>query len=752
MITDIKIKSCIPYDDVGAELNNCKEINFIYGTNGSGKTTISEYLRNYDCVEERYSACEIDWDLDGEQTIYVYNKPFRKLNFNQEEGIPGVFTLGEDSIADLQAIKNLKKELEDITGKYNTINSNISVKEDELEKLHSTFTESAWQEILKRYDDDFKEAFKGVRNNKNNFVSALKYRVKNPRGKLSDKENLLKRSSALFKNEATIVECFNTVADGDIEKIEKISSASIWHQVISGSEDVDISKLIKELDNSSWVHEGMKYLVKSGQVCPFCQQKTIDNNFRTQLESFFDKEYTEKIELMKSKQSELNNILIAIINKLNNNLDKNESCDIGKLNLEIYKTLIDTLKVKLEDVNNKINSKIMAPEKKISFANLGEVLKQIQKMLRSANEIIEQNNQLVREFDTEHKKLVDDIWYYCIHESDQLINRYRKDLDSIDKALKGMQKSKNNYEIKAKKIKQQLIEKNENMTSIQPAVDQINNSLKAYGFSNFHIEPYSEVPGRQENKYRIVRDDGSMASSTLSEGEATFITFLYFMQLTKGATDKEKVNEPKIIVLDDPISSLDSNILYLVSTMVKNLAKEIKSGNSDVKQLFIFTHNVYFHKEASFINGRTHKDNQVNYWIIRKNNGVAKIQGYGMENPISSTYELLWKELREDNNISLVSMQNIMRRIIENYFKIIGQKSNDYILSKFEKQEEKIICESLLSWINDGSHTIYDDLHIDPYSDMTDIFKSVFRDIFDKTGHIAHYNMMMGHEDEIEVK
>ena len=42
-----------------------------------------------------------------------------------------------------------------------------------------------------------------------------------------------------------------------------------------------------------------------------------------------------------------------------------------------------------------------------------------------------------------------------------------------------------------------------------------------------------------------------------------------------------------------------------------------------------------------------------------------------------------------------------MRRIIENYFKIMGQKPDDYILSKFETQEKKIVCESLLYWIND---------------------------------------------------
>ena len=67
--------------------------------------------------------------------------------------------------------------------------------------------------------------------------------------------------------------------------------------------------------------------------------------------------------------------------------------------------------------------------------------------------------------------------------------------------------------------------------------------------------------------------DGSLVSNTLSEGEETFISFLYFMQLAFGSQDKEKVSNKKILVIDDPICSLDSNILYIVSAMIKDLIR-----------------------------------------------------------------------------------------------------------------------------------------------------------------------------------
>ena len=148
-----------------------------------------------------------------------------------------------------------------------------------------------------------------------------------------------------------------------------------------------------------------------------------------------------------------------------------------------------------------------------------------------------------------------------------------------------------------------------------------------------------------------------------------------------------------------------------------------------------------------FIDGRTHEINSVNYWIIRKDNGISKIQSYGKNNPITTSYELLWKEIRNDEDVSLVLLQNAMRRIIENYFGMLGKRKDDYIVNQFDNLEEKTICRSLLAWINDGSHSIPDDLYIDSYTDAVPRYKEVFRQIFIKSNDEAHYNMMMGIEE-----
>lgn len=131
---------------------------------------------------------------------------------------------------------------------------------------------------------------------------------------------------------------------------------------------------------------------------------------------------------------------------------------------------------------------------------------------------------------------------------------------------------------------------------------------------------------------------------------------------------------------------------------------------------------------------------------LRKANNVTSVSAYEQKNPIESSYELLWRELKERNANSGITIQNTMRRIIENYFKILGRFSDDDILSKFENLQEQQICNSLMYWINDGSHCLPDDLYIQHPDDSTELYMSVFKKVFDYAGHLSHYNMMMGEE------
>ena len=56
---------------------------------------------------------------------------------------------------------------------------------------------------------------------------------------------------------------------------------------------------------------------------------------------------------------------------------------------------------------------------------------------------------------------------------------------------------------------------------------------------------------------------------------------------------------------------------------------------------------------------------------------------------------------------------------------------------------DHLTCRSLLSWVNDGSHFAQDDLYHAIDEATVERYLQVFRHVFVKTGHVAHYDMMM---------
>lgn len=120
---------------------------------------------------------------------------------------------------------------------------------------------------------------------------------------------------------------------------------------------------------------------------------------------------------------------------------------------------------------------------------------------------------------------------------------------------------------------------------------------------------------------------------------------------------------------------------------------------------------------------------------------------FQLYNPIKSSYDLLWQEIKNKDKNSGITIQNTMRRIIENYFKMLGKYGDDDLIQKFENKEEQDICRSLICWINDGSHSFSDDLFIEVQDDTIDRYLTVFKAIFEKTDNLGHYKMMMAIED-----
>ena len=362
---------------------------------------------------------------------------------------------------------------------------------------------------------------------------------------------------------------------------------------------------------------------------------------------------------------------------------------------------------------------------------------EIASLVTTANEAIAHHHSTVDNLDRERKTLTQQVWRFLI--TDPL----KDALASYDKTTTELQKAIQNLETQLRQkeaefaTKQNEIRKLErDTTSIQPTVDGINSLLRSFGFNGFSL-------AQADNKrcYKLVRSDGQDAKDTLSEGERTFITFLYFYHLLRGSASETGVTYDRVVVFDDPVSSLDSDILFIVSTLIRKVCDDVRCDSSTIKQVFVLTHNVYFHKEVTF--NRIRRGgilSEESFWTVRKLNGQSLVEKHAC-NPVKSSYELLWLEVREAK-VGSMSIQNSLRRILETYFKILGGIDLDRIHERFDGNE-KLACRALLSWVNDGSHSAHDDLYSSVDETTVALYLDVFRNIFETEGHIEHYKMMM---------
>lgn len=731
MIRTISIKNTATFDETGIEVSEFKKVNFFYGANGSGKTTISNFI--YEPSNPRFPECELKWENDIELKSLVYNKEFRDRNFGKGT-IDGVFTLGQATKEEAELIEEKRKELKELKEKGIQQKSVLDKQVEKRDSLEDDFREEVWTSIYKKHEISFKEAFKGVMQKKP-FLARLLDEFENNTSDLKTIEELKERAETILGETPIKIPEIPTI---DFARLSEIEQEDIWSKKIIGKSDVEIAKLIQRLNINDWVNEGKKHL-QENETCPFCQEETITQSFRNQLESYFDETFISDTK----KTKDLNDDYVRIFENIINELLQIESTEKinkkTKLDLDKFSSLLKTLNSQFVTNKELLNSKLKEPSRSIELISTKEQLEEIEKLITTANALIKKHNDIVDNYATERNKLVNEIWKFIIEDNRTRIEYFVKYKNGLQKGIDNIAKKVTELREEYKKLDKKIKELTKNVTSIQPSVDEINQTLKSFGFQNFEIVP-SQIG---TNQYQIQRADGELAESTLSEGEITFITFLYFLQLVKGSTNEAEITDERILVIDDPISSLDSNVLFVVSSLLKEITKKIRNNEGNIKQLILLTHNVYFHKEVSFINGRTKECNETNFWILRKIDNVSYLQDFELVNPIQNSYELLWRELKNKDNNSGITIQNTMRRIIENYFKILGKYGDDDLIDKFNNPQEKEICRSLICWINEGSHTIPDDLFVELQDNTIENYFKVFKSIFKETRHIEHYNMMM---------
>lgn len=721
--------ACFGGDPLG--ITDLKRVNYFYGPNGSGKTTISRAFAGYDSLQFKP-----DWQDGAEMTIRVYNRDLVDQILLESKRIPGVFVLGENSVdaqTRLNQIEEHGGELDQARDRYERAKSSHDDAKARQADAKESFKDTAWREYRGLVDEHkvLLPAFtgqRGVDKNKEKLVERL-LELKEPNDDTRPPElkKLLADADAVFdggaKARPPLKECSRfrwTDHDGFV----------LLDQKVVGSSEASLSELVESLGNEDWVQTGRHYLDKTHGRCPFCQQKA-PKDLAKQLEDMFDNRYMKQLEKLKR----LVNDHSLWIRTNRDAVDGWDEESIRYLDQAAYQKALGSLNAINADNQQRLERKLGAPSGKVEVSVSSDPIDDLNAVIKEANSKIDSHNRLVESQKEEKPKLVAKCWTYLadvllrdeLHEYRRKSADLRKGIDQTQKKIEGALKAIQNLEKEVQDLQHHV-------KSSEPVIKKINQLLERSGFTSFQIVKSTELT----DGYMLARNGVPLDERSLSEGERTFIAFLYYYYSLDASSAKV------LAVIDDPISSLDSDILFIVSTLVRNLLEDALLNRGRVAQVIVLTHNVYFHKEVTQLRCGD-KGSDRCYYVIRKTyNGPHVVEPY-IENPVTTEYERLWSEVRrvsEGEQISIVGLENLLRRILESYFRIAG---GIWVtdLTKNLNREERSVVTSLFNWVNVGSHGIFENLHYSPGETTRETYLDVFKHVFEIAGHSAHYEMMM---------
>lgn len=752
MIRQIDISNVATYPKKGIKIENLETINYFFGYNGCGKTTISRIIND----TSKYEKCSIIWENNTKIDTFVYNSDFVKKNIHEK--MKGIFTIGENNIDVQRELDKISSSISDLEINSKNHKEEINKYKTKMELMHDNFSNEMW-----KYKEDnfkkYKDLLYGFNKSKKIFLQKIIEEYKKNKSYNTNKKDFDAKYNIIFSDIAkqhSLIDLTNITET--IKNIHTHEADPILSQRIVGRDDTIISQLIKEVGNSDWVHQGLKFLDKSKDKCPFCQQH-IDHDLQIKLRKLFDKTYHESLSKINLIKKEYKKFQENINNFINITLDEfallHDIPEIAK-KTEAILSIKDGLVLRLDYNYRVLNKKFENPSETISYSEIEskqnslsisptkDLLEKLINEIKTSNSLIEEHNRLIDNKNKYRESLTKEIWALFHLENKEAIEKYISEYENLSQEV---DKINNNLKSISHKIKEKNDEKyclEKSLISVKPTIKKINDLLKEYGFTNFFLE---NIKGT--NDYTIVRPNKEKAYDTLSEGEKSFVSFLYFYYLLEGSTNEKGINQEKIVVIDDPVSSMDFNISFIVSSIIKEIIRDTQNKNSynkkNIKQFFLLSHNVYFFKEIT----HNSKGKKHTFWVIKKHNNISEIS-YHDHNPIKTSYNLLWDEIRNAQHnpqAHSIAIQNTCRRILEYYFTFIGNTSLGKLPNKFPP-DEKIICSSLINWAHDGSHNIPDGIYADTNKNGVKMYLSIFERIFKEMGHKSHYDMMMNPQYE----
>lgn len=551
-----------------ADLPNFGRYNLIYGWNGSGKTIISNLFRALELrkspegevVLATASATVTGKDFpQATLPVRVFNRDFVSANVFPVGGgeVPPIFVLGEES-AEKQA------QVEQLKGEKATAQSALDAAKQEKDKAERSLDKHCVDRATV-----IRETLRSSGNNPYNNYDKARYKQRvatmlSAGEKAShlladdERERLLAQSKATPKAPVSEVR----LRLPDLQILTDGTGQLMRESVISSA----IATLKADAQLSSWVRDGLGlHLQREVDGCLFCEQPLPDGRIAA-LEAHFNTEYEQLLRQLDAQIAELEAASHSVRQaSLPNRAELYEDLvadfDSAKAAYDTTVTtladhlaaLVEALKSKKQKVFEILPLKVIVPDVKQSV--IGDV-----------NAIIQRHNQTCEDFathvSTARTRLETDSVASSLEEYQSLTDAVKTQESAISEANTQSQ----NLNGQIAKLEREIIEHR------QPA-EELNQDLNSY---LGHAELQLDV---KDTGYTISRS-GTPARS-LSEGEMTAIALLYFLKTLK---DRRFEMDNGLVVLDDPVSSLDANALFLAFGFIRRCV-------DDAAQIVILTHN-----------------------------------------------------------------------------------------------------------------------------------------------------------------
>ncbi len=769
-----KIKSFKAFCGLDAiEMGEFKDYNVIFGNNGCGKTSLTRafelLISKNKCIEKyrTISTAEspsIEFECkDGSYKIEpnsnigvpsfkveIYNSDFLHNNapFNSEFGLKklddGIIilegsVLGEET-KEINQLKNCKEKVEKRKKKIKDENSaeTLSAKQEseikkydkEIEKIRKKVTSKTIQIIL----DEIKI---------NNICEVSKNKFKVQEDALTNLEKDFDELDEAMKKfddlkEMELPKDYQTIKD----KLESLFSFDIDKEAGQVSKEIKehISKVGRE-----FIEKGIELQKEMpDNACPFCTQK-ITNNIIQVYTSYFNK----SIEQFKQDSSEVSGTLKKILEQWNIKeilqsferfepfMKKNFST-----NKESLKKALEQIKVLLEKLQKEVDKKEGA-ENKEKFQEIDKkLLENYEKLQQCVNEtrnILNQKKEQKKKLD----KLKADLKEARIKKAKHDSYDWQKSKEEAERKLLVLNCRHERLNRLLEKIDKKLKELYDQK---RPDIEIINNYLKALNLPKYSLD----------KDYRIVLNSDALENSEdkiiLSDGEKTTLAFAYFLARLKLFYKKEDLKK-LVVVIDDPISSLDEQRIYnttcLVAKINQELAGEKLSNKEDKAQVFVLTHNHTFMARLINMVGT-----YACYFQLERHQGQLKIVCKDEVNGYFDTFYLLLfkevyafakKEKVQDDFNEAINYGNKIRILLESFLKInfidsfLGGKSafgEDKIKKLIETADNQVRLSFSNLPFSENGHSIIEDkdaltkkflsiikgLHLESHGSVMDFF------------------------------